>query len=415
MTTHMRRIKMNIGDLYMLAYPIKAETSEEMKAIIDKIGADPRSIAYFEPKMNLHKIYVRGVDFRAAAFMKQELLVRGGDVVVHRNVIDGKIKECDVMLMGTFGELRALILKMRAMDCWGLKELREEFHKVLKSISIKIWEYALPRGKKLCFGGRSLVMGILNLTQDSFYSASRIEDEGSLISKAAKMLEDGVDILDVGAESTRPGSTPVSAEDERKRIIPSIKTLRKEFPDAVISADTLKPEIALDAAEAGADIINDVGNNPTMGDVALKTGLPLIVTHCEIVRKNDEKTCPEQDVVYSVMKNLSERLKTLREKGVNNLIVDPGIGFGKYMNDNMKLLKSIDSFRSYGLPILVGHSRKRFLDIEDKGKKIAPEPEDRLAGTLAVSALLASHSIEIIRVHDVAENVRAIRTAELLK
>ena len=396
----------------MLLYPVKAETRKEMKSIIDKIGADPRSITWFEPKINSHKIYAHSVDFRAAAFMKQELLARGGDIVVHRNVIDGRIKECDIMLMGTSGELHALTSKMQAMDCWGLKEIREGLHYVLESIGIKSWEYALPNGKPLCLGERSLIMGILNITQDSFYSASRIEDEGKLIAKAAKMFEEGADILDVGAESTRPGSTPVCTEDERKRIIPSIKALRREFPDAVISVDTLKPEIALEAAGAGADIINNVGNDPAMGDAALATGLPLIVTHCEIV-----ETCPEYpDVVGCVMNNLSIRLKALQEKGLKKLIADPGIGFGKYGNDNMKLLKSIGSFRSFGLPILAGHSRKKFLDIEDNGKRIAQEPEDRLAGTLAVSALLASSlaHVEIIRVHDVLENARAVRTAELL-
>ena len=396
----------------MLLYPVKAETHKEMKDIIDKIGADARSIAWFEPKFNAHKIYAHSVDFRAAAFMKQEMLARGGDVIVHRNVIDGKISECDIMLMGTSGELRSLLLKMRTMDCWGLNVLRDELQRVLESIKIVNWEYALPKGRTLCLGDRSLIMGILNVTSDSFYSASRIEDEGKLISKAARMLEDGADILDLGAESTRPGSIQVSVEEERERVIPSIRALRKEFPKAVISADTMKPEIALDAAEAGADIINDVGNDPAMGDAAFKTGLPLVITHCEIL-----ETCPEYpDVIGCVMKNLSERIRGLQEKGVKNLIIDPGIGFGKYGNDNMKLLKSIGSFRSYGLPILVGHSRKRFLDIEDKGKKIAQDPEDRLSGTLAISSLLASSfaHVEIIRVHDVLENLRAVRTAELV-
>jgi dihydropteroate synthase len=312
------------------------------------------------------------------------------------------------MLIGTFGELHALALKMQTMDCWGLKELREELQRVLESIGIKCWEYSLPQGRTLCLGGRSLIMGVLNLTQDSFYYTSRIEDECKLISKAHKMLEDGADILDLGAESTRPGAVPVSAEDERERIIPSIKILRKEFPDAIISADTQKPEIALLAAESGADIINDVGNDPAMGNIALLTGLPLVVTHREAFSAND--------VIGSVMSNISERIKALRENGVKSIIVDPGIGFGKYGNDNMKLLKSIGSLRSFGLPILAGHSRKKFLDIEDKGKKIAPEPEDRLAGTLAISALVASclAHIEIIRVHDVLENVRAVRTAEAI-
>ena len=391
----------------MLIYPVKAETHDELRVIIGKIGADTRSIRWFEPKINLHKIYVHNVDYRAAAFAKQELLARGGDVIVHRNVIDGKIKECDIMLIGTSGELHALVQKMQVMDCWGLETLRKELNRVLSAIIIKSWEFPLPRGRTLCLGERSLIMGILNLTQDSFYSASRVEGEKEIINNACKMIEDGADILDLGAESTRPGAIAVNAPDERERIIPAIRALRKELPDAVISVDTQKPEIALQAADAGADIINDVGNDPAMGDIAIKTGLPLIVTHCEVLSN--------QDVIGSVMNNLAERLKALRERGAKYLIVDPGIGFGKYGADNMKLLKSVGSLRSYGLPILVGHSRKKFLDIEDKGKRIAPLPEDRLSGTLAISALLASNlaHVEIIRVHDVLENVQAVRTAEI--
>ncbi|MCL1874900.1 MAG: dihydropteroate synthase [Synergistaceae bacterium] len=276
---------------------------------------------------------------------------------------------------------------------------------------MKSWRYELPQGRVLCLGERSLIMGILNVTQDSFYSASRILDEKELISKAAKMLEDGADILDAGALSTRPGAARIEAEEERVRIIPALAALRKEFPDAIISADTMKPEIARDAAEAGADIINDVGDDPAMGEVALKTGLPLVVTHCEDLPSSE---C--SDIVGSVMNNLSSRLSALQRQGVKKLIVDPGIGFGKgkHGSYNMKLLKSIGSFRSFGLPILVGHSRKSFLDIEYKGVRIAPEPEDRLPGTLAVSALLASNLVEIIRVHDVLENARAVRTTEAI-
>ena len=397
----------------MLFYPIKAETHREIKSIIDKIGADPSSLAWFEPKMHTHKLFARGIDYRAAAFMKQEMLARGGDVVVHRNVIDGGVKESDIIIVGASGVIRALLLKMHALDRWGLKELREELERALELIYIKSWEYPLSQKRILRLGEKSLIMGILNVTPDSFYPVSRIGNETDLISKAAKMLNEGADILDLGAESTRPGATPVSAEDERRRIIPAIKALRRVFPVAVISVDTLKPEIALEAAEAGADIINDVGKSPAMGDVALETGLPLVVTHSEPINKENSERL---DIVDIVMSNLSDRLDALRKKGVKNLIVDPGIGFEKFGSDNMKLIKSISSLRSFGLPILVGHSRKKFLDIEDNGNKIAPTPEDRLSGTVAVSALLASSlaNVEIIRVHDVLENVRAVRTAEAI-
>lgn len=278
-------------------------------------------------------------------------------------------------------------------------------------LEMKTWEYELPRGRTLLLGTRALIMGILNITQDSFYSASRVVDEKELISKAGVMLEEGADILDLGAESTRPGAVATGAEDER-RIIPAIKTLRKEFPEAIISVDTMKPDIALSAAEAGADIINNVGSEPAMGEAALKTGLPLVVTHCENLPSSERS-----GIVSSVKNNLASRLSILQRQGVKKLIVDPGIGFGngKYGNANMALLESIGSLRSFGLPILVGHSRKSFLNIEHKGVKIAQKPEDRLPGTLAISALLASSlaHVEIIRVHDVFENVYAVRTAEI--
>lgn len=365
----------------MLFYPVEIKNAREMAELLEKIGADPRSLAYFEPKREVLKIYIHDVDFRAASFLKQELLARGGDAVLHRNIIDAKVQTSDVLILANVGVFSALLQKMKSMDCWGLKEIRENLQIFLKN-------YCLNNNSE---PQKTKIMGILNLTPDSFHSSSRIENEKELLSRAEKMLIDGADSLDIGAESTRPGSTPVSFEEERERLIPKLKILRKKFQSAIISVDTTKPEIAKLAANEGADIINDVGNDPEMTDVAARTKLPLVVMDGDL-------------------QNLSEKIKNLRTHGIEKIIIDPGIGFGKFGSDNFKLISSIESFRIFNLPILVGHSRKRFLNIDGT----APDPEDRLPGTLAISALLAGR-VDILRVHDVKENVLAVRTAERLR
>jgi len=275
---------------------------------------------------------------------------------------------------------------------------------------------ALPRGRKLSFSGRPLIMGILNLTNDSFFSQSRIPDMTSLIERARKMIDDGADILDIGAESTRPGADPVPLEEEERRLLPALKALRKEFPDVVISVDTYKSAIAEAALELGADIINDISGlsfDPDMAKVAARFGVPVIIMHIKGTPKDMQRDPRYEDVIGEIKDFLKEKIEYAVSCGVNpeQIVIDPGLGFGKRHDHNLQILKHVQEFRSLGKPILIGHSRKGTISkiLGCKG------PEEALYGTLAISAYCAMNKIEIIRVHDVLENRHVVEMIDAIQ
>ncbi|MDR1875586.1 MAG: dihydropteroate synthase [Synergistaceae bacterium] len=387
----------------------------ELEAVCARIGADPRSSAYFQPKRRTEHLYIRHVDFRAAAFLKQELLARGGDAVVGRHVIDGQVGHSDVLLIATGGQLRALLQKLKAMDCWGLKELREALTEALNNASVSGWTLSLPRGRELRLDDRTKVMGILNLTEDSFYPASRLKNLDDLLRRAETMLEDGADVLDVGAESTRPGSLPLGGDEELARLVPALRALRNAFPDAVLSVDTYKGKVALEAAREGADIINDVGGFGLDADMlacAAGTGLPCILSHIRGTPADMQHTVPYDDLLGDIDVWFREKMATAEHAGLarERLVLDPGLGFGKRGEDNLLILKEAETLSVFGRPVLIGHSRKKFTGTATG----AESADDRLAGTLAVSALLEGR-VQMIRVHDVKENRRALAMARAVR
>ena len=395
-------------------YPLNIRSPRDLAAAMRRIGADPRSTAYFQPKRLTRHIFVERVDFRAAAYIKQELLARGGDAVVSRHVIDAGADASDVLLMGTDGELDALLKKMEAMNCWGLEALRNGLRSALSNAAVATWVLSLPKGRELLLDASTKIMGVLNLTEDSFHAPSRVGLD-DVLERAGAMLADGADILDVGAESTRPGSTPLSEEEEQGRLIPAIKELRNAFPDAVISADTYKGKVALAAAEAGADIINDVGGFALSSDMlecAAHSGLPYLLSHVKGTPRDMqaspayENLLGELNVYFQMKINEAERAGLSRER----IIIDPGIGFGKRTEDNLLILKELESLSVFGRPILLGYSRKKFIGMVTD----AAGTDDRLAGTTAISALVEGRA-QAVRVHDVRENKSALSMARAIK
>jgi len=274
----------------------------------------------------------------------------------------------------------------------------------------------LPRGRKLTFSARPLIMGILNLTNDSFFPQSRISDMTSLIERARKMVSDGADILDIGAESTRPGADPVPLEEEGKRLLPALKALREEFPDVVISVDTYKSAIAEAALGLGADIINDISGlsfDPDMAKTVARFGVPVIIMHIKGTPKDMQIDPRYDDVIGEIKAYLKVKMEYAVGCGVNpeQIVLDPGLGFGKSHDHNLKILKHIQEFRSLGRPILIGHSHKGTISkiLGCKG------PEEALYGTLAISAYCAMNNIEIIRVHDVLENRHIVKMIDAIQ
>lgn len=260
------------------------------------------------------------------------------------------------------------------------------------------------------------VMGILNATDDSFFPGSRVGSVENAVNIAMKMIEDGAEILDIGGESTRPGSDPVTEEQEINRVVPVIEGIRKKNKDILISVDTYRAKTAEEAIKAGADIINDISAmtfDDNMAEVAVKYDAPVILMHIKGTPKDMQKNPHYDDVVGEVRGFFKERIDYAISRGIkrDKIILDPGIGFGKNYDHNIELIKKIDSFYEFNMPILLAVSRKTFI-----GLALGNIPvEERLEGTIAVSCYAAMKNVDMIRVHDVLENKKAIKMIEVLK
>ncbi|WP_169194868.1 dihydropteroate synthase [Devosia sp. MC1541] len=268
--------------------------------------------------------------------------------------------------------------------------------------------YTLRSGQKLIAGPRALVMGILNVTPDSFSDGGTHDSVETALAHAQAMVAEGVDIIDIGGESTRPGHAPVSVQEELDRVIPAIDAIRTAGITTPISIDTMKPLVADQAIQAGADIINDVNGlqaDPYMADVAALYGVPTIAMHW------DRGWTAETDVIPAMIAFFNQTLKIAADAGLarENLILDPGLGFSKTLNQNYSILRQLSELiRAFpDLATLVGTSRKSMI-----GKVLGNEPSERLAGTLATTVAGYERGGHIFRVHDVRANSDALRIAQ---
>ncbi len=249
----------------------------------------------------------------------------------------------------------------------------------------------------------SKIMGILNVTPDSFFDGGKYIDTDRAVERALEMEKEGANIIDIGGESTRPFSEPVPLDEELKRVIPVIEKIRKKS-DIPISIDTRKSKVAEEALKRGANIVNDISglrDDPEMVNVIKKFNAGCIIMHIRGTPKTMQENPYYEDTVKEIKQELLERVNIALKTGIEKerIVIDPGIGFGKRVIDNLIILKDIDKFKELGFPLLIGHSRKSFI-----GKVLGKEnPEERLAGTLAVSSYLYLKKVDILRVHDVKE------------
>jgi dihydropteroate synthase len=255
------------------------------------------------------------------------------------------------------------------------------------------------------------IMGIINVTPDSFSDGGNFASHAAAIAQADQLISDGADILDVGGESTRPFAAPVDPEEELRRVIPVIQSIRKKH-SIPISIDTTKAIVADQALQAGANIINDVSalrNDPEMLTLVRKTSVPVIIMHMQGTPADMQMKPVYTNVTKEIIDFFAERVAWFMENGIDRsrLIIDPGIGFGKTLQHNLSILKHLDELASLGLPVLLGHSRKRFLG---EVTKIPMEAARDLA-TAVASALCADKNISIIRVHNVAATRQALLIA----
>jgi len=270
------------------------------------------------------------------------------------------------------------------------------------------------KGYNLQFGNRTLVMGILNVTPDSFSDGGLYLKTNKAIERGCQMAEEGADIIDVGGESTRPFSKRVSLEEEMERVLPVIEGLKRHL-DIPISIDTYKAKVAQEAIKAGASIVNDISAlrfDEQMIDVIKKEDVPVILMHMKGTPEDMQLNPVYEDVVSEIKEFFSERINTLSSQGLRKdmMILDPGIGFGKNLDHNLRILKEIETFYEFNMPVLLGTSNKSFI-----GKILNNQPHEREAGTLATVAYAAMKGVHIVRVHSVKKSVEVIKIITAIK
>lgn len=269
------------------------------------------------------------------------------------------------------------------------------------------------KGADFTLGDRTWIMGILNITPDSFSDGGLYFDKAQATAHGLMLVEEGADILDMGGESSRPGSDPISAKEEMRRVIPVLAAIRAQT-DVLISIDTTKVEVARAALDAGADIINDISAfrfEPEMLTLAAEKQVPVIFMHMQGLPKTMQANPFYKNVLKEVGDFLKERVATAKSRGIKKekIIIDPGIGFGKRKKDNLNIIKNLNYFADIDQPLLMGISRKTFI-----GDILNLPPSERIEGTIAAGIISILNGAHIVRVHDVAQFKKAVMVAEAI-
>jgi len=404
---------------------LRCDSTTELRAALAAVGADPRGVDIMVPKGRFYLIKVEGLKYAAASILKQELLSKGGDAAVSGEIYYGGEHASDALLLATERALRRVINTLRIQPLPSLQTLAGELDAALRAVAAPHKTPLRIRDHDFEWGARTYVMGIVNATPDSFsgdglLAAAPDDWVARAVAQGLRFLEEGADILDVGGESTRPGAAAVDAETERTRVLPVIEALRRAT-DAPISIDTYKADVARAALGAGADLINDVWGlrmDPAMPALAAESGAPVVLMHNRSKPQNAEQSArlggryvgvEYGDLLADVLRELRALVDDACAAGVvrERLIIDPGIGFGKTVEQNLRLLNHLDELRVLGLPILLGTSRKGFI-----GYTLDATPDDRSEGTAATVALGIVRGADVVRVHDVRAMVRVARMAD---
>jgi len=336
--------------------------------------------------------------------MKQEMLSLGGDVATARETLTLETERTTVLVMGTRKQFEVFLKKL-SIQPFGLKRAAEEIRRAIDGYEFEGLRLMNCAGKEIRLGQRTLIMGVLNVTPDSFSDGGRFLDLDNAVAHAERMAEEGADIIDVGGESSRPGADPVDEEEEKRRVIPVIEEIIRRI-DLPISIDTYKPSVAKEAIDSGAAIINDITalRDPEMMDLAAERKVGVVLMHMKGTPKTMQISPEYDDLISEIYSFLDERIEAALQGGIDRdrIMIDPGIGFGKRYEDNLEILRRLREFKSLGCPILIGTSRKSFI-----GKALGDLPvEERLEGTAATVAISIANGADVVRVHDVKQMKR---------
>jgi len=373
----------------------KLSSSLHVKEKLKKLGVDGGGVSILSSKMKLHFFYIRALHVGGANILKQDALSIGADLAVPKGTVLATTSHVDAILIANTKQLKELSRKELAQP-FGLKALALELQQFLKSY--------IPNTPK--------VMGVINANDDSFYASSRFKDKEAL-HVTMKMIEEGADIIDIGAVSSRPGSVIVNEEEELERVKPIIDLLYKQkvYESTVLSIDSYTPKVVNYALNNGFSIINDITGlkDDAICNLCAQYKATAVIMHMQGTPQTMQENPSYENIISDVSSFFEERIEKAKRFNIENLILDVGIGFGKRLEDNIALIVQLEHFLKLGYPLLVGASRKSMIDA------ISPSiPEERLGGSLALHVKAIENGAEIIRVHDVKEHVQALKVWQAL-
>jgi dihydropteroate synthase len=388
---------------------IDFDSEAEARKAMTRMGVDPRGVEIMARKFLYVTFVATGLRPAACNILKQEMLAAGGEAAVARGTVNCSVESSDALIGGTVRQMETLVAKLEGQP-FGLSELAAGIKTQLAAIVPAPIEWA---GGRLDFSGPPLLMGIVNVTPDSFSDGGKNHDAGRAAESGVAMAEAGAAIIDVGGESTRPGSDPVSEDEEKRRVVPVIERLARQVK-LPISIDTYRAGTARAALDAGASIINDVSglrSDDSMAALAAERKVPVVVMHMRGTPKTMQAGPIEYaDLVGEISSVLMESVEKAVAAGLlrHFVIIDPGIGFGKTAEHNFEIVSRLHEFRSLGQPVLVGPSQKAFL-----GAVTGKPAGERGWGTSAAVAACVLNGAHVVRVHDVAamKDVAAVAAA----
>ncbi len=389
---------------------LKLSSYDEAVLEVERIGADAYSVPILASKAFGLSVKVEELACAQSNIIKQTALSVGADAAVARGVVTGSSEKTDLILFCTRRQLEQIVTKL-AVQPFGLKRIAEDLSRVLERQGTG-HELLLPRCK-LDLSLRTHIVGVLNVTPDSFSDGGKHFERQEAVEWGMKMAENGADIIDIGGESTRPGSQSVSVEEELGRVIPVIETLSRSCA-LPLSIDTRKSEVAEKAIEAGCSIVNDVTgltSDQRVADTVATKGAGLIIGHIRGTPSDMQERPFYKDVMGDIFRELKSRVEYAESRGVpsDRIIIDPGIGFGKRLEDNLTIIRRLGELKSLGKPIMVGPSRKSFI-----GRVLDLPVDERLEGTAAAIAIAIGNGAHLVRVHDVKEMKRVCLVADAL-
>ena len=387
------------------------ESLAEIAREIERTESDPEGVGIMTRKGRVFPVRLEGVPLKAAPLLKQELLSVGGDAAHARGVADHSVERTPTVLLASWGQYRRLLPKLRRQP-FQLKELAEEVDRALRAYVARGPHRVRGAHRDFVLGDRPRVMGVVNVTPDSFSDGGHFLEPAEAVSEAERQVALGASVVDLGGESTRPRASPTSAETEWARLGPVLDALRGRV-EVPISVDTRHPEVAEKAVEAGADLINDVEGlrSAAMRRVVARSGAAVLVMHMRGTPPTMQDDLVYADLrgeVYGALATATDR--ALAEGvGPDRILVDPGLGFGKSAEQSLELLVHAGEFRSLGYPVAIGPSRKSFLGWALGGNA---GPLERLEAGLAAATIAAERGVALVRTHDVGPTVRALRLVE---